>query len=83
MYRKTGASSEVERYKCRFVAGGVRQIQGLHYHEKLTSTSAASSIKMVPATADENNQELRQLDVYQAFIQADIDKEMYIELPME
>jgi len=79
--RKIGKDGEVEKYKCRLVAKGFRQVKGLHYQETFSPTPAAASIRLVLATAAVEDRELRHLDVEQAFLQADIDEEVYIELP--
>ena len=44
-------------------------------------TLAASSVELFVAIAVENYWELRQLDVKQAFIQADFDSIFFIKLP--
>ena len=56
-------------------------MKGLHYHESSSPTPTASSMKAVLATATLKNWELRHIDVEQAYLQADIDEEIYIELP--
>ncbi len=48
--RKVGPNGEVEKYKCRLVARGFQQVQGLHYEEKISPTPTAASIRMVLAT---------------------------------
>ena len=77
--RKIGKDGQIEKYKCRFVTQGFRQVKGLHYHESSSPTPTAS--RAVLATAAMKNWELRHIDVEQAYLQADIDEEFYIELP--
>ena len=79
--RKIGKDGWIEKYKCRFVTKGFRQVRGLHYHESSFPTPTASSMRTVLATAAVKNWELRHIDVEQAYLQADIDEEIYIELP--
>ena len=81
--RKIGKDGQVEKYKCRFVTQGFRQIKGLHYHESFSPTPTAASMRAVLATAAVEDWELRHIDVEQAYLQADIDEEIYIELPEE
>ena len=38
--RKLGKDGQVEKYKCRFVAQGIRQIKGLHCQESSSPTPA-------------------------------------------
>ena len=72
---------EVEKYKCRFVAQGFRQIPGIHYQESSSPTPAQSSIRMALARMATQNWEGRQLDVEMAYLEADVEEEIYIELP--
>ena len=50
--------------------------------EAYAPTPAASSVKLLVAIAVENDWELRQLDVKQAFIQADLDFNVFMKLLM-
>ena len=49
--KKIGYDGEIETYKCRLVAQGFWQVEGVHYTEKYSPTPAAASIRMVLATA--------------------------------
>ena len=62
---------------------GFRHVKGLHYYESSSPTLTSSSIRAVPATAAVKSWGLRPIDVEQAYLQADINKEIYIELPEE
>lgn len=55
----------------------------LVYQETFSPTPAGASIRMVLAIAAVEDWELRHLDVEQAFLETDIDKEIYTELPEE
>ncbi|CAN0353481.1 unnamed protein product, partial [Ascophyllum nodosum] len=79
--RKIGKDGQIEKYKCRFVTQGFCLVKGLHYHESSSPTPTASSMRAVLATAAVKNWELRHINVEQAYLQADIDEEIYIELP--
>ena len=72
---------EVEKYKCRFVAQGFRQIPGIHYQEPSSPTPEQSSIRMALALIATQNWEGRQLDVEMAYLEAGVEEEIYIELP--
>ena len=80
---KIGKDDQIEKYKCRFVAQGFRQVKGLYYHGSSSPTPTASSMRAVLATAAVKNLEFRHIDVEQAYLQVDIDEEIYIELPEE
>ena len=60
-----------------------RQVKRLHYHESPSFPSTASRMRAVPATVAVDDWELRYIDVEQAYLQADIDEEMYTELPKD
>ncbi|CAN0178768.1 unnamed protein product [Ascophyllum nodosum] len=79
--RKIGKDNQIEKYKCRFVTQGFHQVKGLYYHESSSPTPTASSMRAVLATAAVKNWELRHIDVEQTYIQADIDEQIYMELP--
>ena len=79
--RKIGQDSKVEKYKCRRVAQGFWQVEGVHYTEKYSPTPAIASIRMLLAMAAAKDGELRHFDAVEAFLKADIDEEIYIEIP--
>ena len=54
---------QIEKYKCRFVTQGFRQVKGLHYHESSSPTPTVSSMRAVLATAAVKNSELGLIDV--------------------
>ena len=81
LQRKVGKDGQVEKYKCRFVAQGFRQIKGLHYQESSSPTPTQSSIRMALALMALADWEGRQLDVEMAYLEADVEEELHIELP--
>ena len=58
-------------------------MEGVHYTEKYSPTPANASIRMFLAMAAAKDRELRHFDAEQAFLKADIDEEIYIEIPEE
>ena len=46
---KAGQDGRVEKYKCRFVAKGFRQIKAIDYQESSSPTPTQSSIRMALA----------------------------------
>ena len=82
-HEKVGQDGKVEKYKCRLVAHGFWQMEGVHYTEKYSPTPATASIRMLLAVAAAKDEELRHFDVEQAFLKADIDEEIYVEIPEE
>ena len=81
--RKIGKDGKVEKYKCRLVAQGFWQVEGVHYTENCSPTPVTASIRMLLAMAAAKDGELRHFDAEQAFLKEDIDEEIYIEIPEE
>ncbi|CAN0277950.1 unnamed protein product, partial [Ascophyllum nodosum] len=67
----------------RLVAQGFWQVESVHYTEKYLPTPATASIRILLAMAAAKDGELRHFDAEQAFLKADIDEEVYIEIPDE
>ncbi|CAN0470711.1 unnamed protein product [Ascophyllum nodosum] len=78
-----GKDGQIEKYKCRFVTQRFRQVKGLHCYESFSPTLTSSSMRAVLTTATVKNWGLRPIDVEQAYLQANIVEEIYIELPEE
>ncbi|CAN0218762.1 unnamed protein product [Ascophyllum nodosum] len=69
---KIEKDGRIEKYKCRFVAQGFRQIKGIHYDESSSPTPSQSSIRMVLGIAEAKDMELRQLNVHMAYLEANV-----------
>lgn len=78
--RKADASGEVVRYKPTFVAQGFCQGPGLDCTGNFAPTPAVATTRMLLALSALNGMELQHIDVEQAFIQATVEEEFYIEL---
>ena len=81
--RKIGQDGKVEKYKCRLVAQGFWQVEGVDYTEKYSPTPATASIRMLLAMIAAKEGELHHFDAEQEFLKADIDEEIYVEIPEE
>ena len=62
------------RSKCRLVAQGFWQVEGVHYTEKYSPTPATTSIRILLAMAAARDGELRHFDAEQAFLKAGINE---------
>ena len=72
----------VMKLKARLVARGFSQVHTVDFMETYSPTPEALCVKTVVAVvAVERDWELRQLDVKQALIQADLDYDVYTKLP--
>ncbi|CAN0408895.1 unnamed protein product, partial [Ascophyllum nodosum] len=49
--RKIGQDGKVEKHKCRLVAQGLWQVEGVHYTETYSPTLAIASIRILLAMA--------------------------------
>jgi len=75
------ADGSVERYKARLVAKGFSQRSGIDYFETFAPTAKLVSIRVVLALAAALNLHWRSIDVSNAFLNGDIDADVYMEQP--
>ncbi|KAK1694654.1 hypothetical protein QYE76_011351 [Lolium multiflorum] len=79
--RKTDADGNVTVYKARLVAKGFRQIQGVDYDETLSPVAKLKSVRILLAIAAFFDYEIWQMDVKTAFLNGDIEEELYMVQP--
>ena len=79
--RKLKADGSVDKYKARLVAKGYRLKEGLDYFDTYSPVSRITSIRMLIAIASLNNMEIHQMDVKTAFLNGELDEEIYMEQP--
>ncbi|KAK1556170.1 hypothetical protein QYE76_016998, partial [Lolium multiflorum] len=77
--RKTDADGNVTVYKARLVAKGFRQIQGVDYDE--TFSAKLKSVRILLAIAASFDYEIWHMDVKTAFLNGDIEEELYMVQP--
>ncbi|CAM9597236.1 unnamed protein product, partial [Sphacelaria rigidula] len=78
---KTDADDTVTKAKTRLVARGFRQRFAVDYFETFAATPSMASIKLVMAVAVQEEWPLYHFDVTQAFVQAEMDTDVYMRLP--
>jgi hypothetical protein len=78
---KRDANGQIARYKARLVARGFTQDKGVDYHETFALTMRVISIRTLLALATYNDWEVEQLDMVTAFLEADIEEEIYMRKP--
>ncbi|KAK1604643.1 hypothetical protein QYE76_028316 [Lolium multiflorum] len=76
--RKTDADGNVTVYKARLVAKGFRQIQGVDYDETFSPVAKLKSVRILLAIAAFFDYEIWQMDVKTAFLNGDIEEELYM-----
>lgn len=71
----------VDKYKARLVAKSYRQWEGLDYFDTYLHVSRITSIKMLISIAVIYNLEIYQMNVKTAFLNGELEEEIYMEQP--
>ena len=83
VYRiKHNADGSIERFKARLVAKGFSQRPGIDYFETFASTMRHATIRVILALAAIEDLHLRSVDISHAFINSEIDTEVYMAQPL-
>ncbi|CAG8689828.1 17371_t:CDS:2, partial [Acaulospora colombiana] len=78
---KRNPDGSIDRYKGRIVAKGYAQRFGEDYTETFAPTARFSALRTVIALAAIEDMELESVDISTAFLNGDIDAEVYMEVP--
>ena len=78
---KENADGSIERYKARIVAQGYAQKPHLDYTETFAPVAKFNSLRTVIALAAMEDMELDSMDVSSAFLNGDLDEEIYMKQP--
>ncbi|GJV68588.1 retrovirus-related pol polyprotein from transposon TNT 1-94 [Tanacetum coccineum] len=79
--KKMKADGTVDKYKARVVIQGFRQREGLDYFDTYSPVTRITSIRMIIAIAALRNLEIHQMDVKTAFLNGDLEEEIYMNQP--
>ena len=71
------------KYKARLVAKGFTERKGYDYFHTFAPVAQSKSVRMILHIAATEDWEIRNLDVGGAYLEADIDTELYMEIPRE
>ena len=78
---KRHADGTIDRCKARLVAKGFSQKEGLDYKETFAPVAKFASIRTLLALAAHEDNEVHQMDVQTAFLNGDLDVELYMRQP--
>ena len=78
---KRNEDGSVERCKARLVAQGYSQEKGHNYDETFSPVVRSESIRSVIALASKNELKMHQLDVTTAFLNGELEEEVYVKQP--
>ena len=79
--RKINADGSLERYKARLVAQGFSQTKGQDYDETFSPVIRYESVRSIIALAAQKGLILQQMDVLAAFLNGDLEEEVYMKQP--
>jgi hypothetical protein len=78
---KTDQNGNPIRHKARLVAQGFRQKPGLDFQDTFAPVMSTVSLRMLLSLAAHEDQEIHQMDVETAYLNGEIEEEIYIKQP--
>ena len=78
---KIDGNGDIERYKARLVAQGFTQKFGVDYDQTFSPVVSFESVRSVIAIAAKNGLKLHQMDVKTAFLNGELNEEIYLRQP--
>jgi hypothetical protein len=78
---KRNSDGSIERFKARLVAKGYSQAEGIDYGEVFSPVARFPTIRTLLAFANAHDLEVHHMDVSTAFLNGDLDCDIYMEQP--
>ena len=78
---KVGEHGWVVKAKSRLVARGFKQLEGVDFNETFALTVSSSCVRLLSAITCECDLDLCHFDVDQAFVQSDLEEDVFLRLP--
>ncbi|GKA84493.1 calcineurin B-like protein 4 [Tanacetum coccineum] len=79
--KKRKVNGTVDKYKATLVIKGFIEREGLDYFDTYSLVMRITSIRMILAIAALRNLEVHQIDVKKAFLNGDLEEEIYMNQP--
>ena len=78
---KRNSDGSIEKFKCRLVANGNTQRHGVDFDRIFSTVVKVSTIRLVLAVAAARDYNLTSIDVKQAYLQAELNEDLYMTMP--
>ena len=79
--RKLKSDGSIEKYKTRLVAKGFKQKKGIDYFDTFAHVTRISLIRVLIALTSVHNLVIHQMDVKTAFLNGELEEEIYMDQP--
>lgn len=78
---KYNEDGSINRYKARLVANGFTQSYGVEYEEAFALMAKLNSVRVILSLGANLDWSLHQLDIKNAFLNGDLEEEVYMKIP--
>ena len=79
--KKLWPEGTIDKYKARLIAKGFTQQKGIDFFDTYSPVAKISSIRILLALASIHNMFIHQMDVKTAFLNGDLEEEIYMDQP--